>query len=312
MKIAVAGGTGFLGRPLCDRLVADRHEVLVLSRRSTAAGGHTGRAHAATDRAVATVAWVPDGTAGRWASALEGVDAVVNLAGESIGDHRWSARQKQRILDSRLSATGSLVAAIASLSQPPSVFISASAVGYYGSRGDERLTEASQPGSDFLAGVCVEWERAARRASSAGTRVVLVRSGLILERNGGALARMLMPFRLFAGGPFGSGRQYTAWIHRADWVDLVRWAIATRSVEGPLNATAPNPVTNREFSQALGRILHRPSWLPVPAVALKLALGEMGEALLLSGQRAVPEQALKLGFSFRYPDLDPALQAILA
>jgi uncharacterized protein (TIGR01777 family) len=300
MKIVLAGATGFLGTPLVDRLVHDRHEIVVLSR-----SGGTGRVGARVVR------WTPDGTAGTWGAEIDGADAVVNLAGESIAARRWTAAQKQRILDSRVLATRSLVKAIFAARAKPSAFVSGSAVGYYGALDDRVVTEDQPPGTDFLARVGAAWEAEAQAAATV-SRVVLVRTGIVLERSGGALPKMLPPFWIGAGGPVGSGRQFWPWIHRQDWIDLVRFAIESSAASGPLNATAPTPVTNRDFATALGRALHRPAWLPTPGFALKLLLGEMAEGLLLSGQRAVPDKALRLGFTFQYPTLDGALAAIFA
>ncbi len=299
MKTVVAGGTGFLGGALADALVRDGHDVVVLSR----------SAGAVQQGPTRVVAWTPDGTAGSWASEIEGADALVNLAGESIAGRRWTARQKQRILDSRALATRSLVGAIRSAKRPPSVFVSGSAVGYYGPLDDVIVKEDRQSGADFLSQVCVQWETEAERAAGQA-RVVCVRTGLVLERDGGALPKMLPPFWVGAGGPVGSGRQYWPWIHRQDWVELVRFAICSPGVSGPLNATAPEPLTNADFATALGRRLHRPAFLPTPGFALRILLGEMADALLLSGQRAVPAKAEQLGFRFAYRDLPSALKAI--
>jgi uncharacterized protein (TIGR01777 family) len=301
MKIVIAGGTGFLGQPLARALAADGREVVILTRRPSAPPA---------TREARFVTWRPEGGDGGWAAEIDGAGAVVNLAGESIAARRWSSTQKQRILDSRVQATRRLVEAVRSAARPPLAFVSGSAVGYYGPLGDEFATEATPAGTDFLARVCAEWESQAARGAGAATRVACIRTGIVIERDGGALPRMLLPFRLGAGGPLGSGRQYMPWIHRDDWVALVRWAIDTAAAGGPINATAPRPVTNREFSQALGRALHRPAFMPAPAFALRLALGEMADALLLSGQRAVPAKAEHLGFGFRYPQLDQALGAI--
>jgi len=298
VKIVIAGGTGFLGRPLTKRLVAEGHDVAILSRNPVAEG---------PSRAIA---WSPDGSAGGWAKEIDGADAVVNLAGESIAGRRWSAAHKREILDSRILATRSLAAAVACASRPPSVFVSGSAVGYYGPLDDELAVETTRAGSDFLAQVCQQWEAEAARVASARTRVVCIRTGLALERDGGALPQMLPPFKFGVGGPVGSGRQYWPWIHRTDWIDLVRWAIRTDAAAGPLNATAPEPVRNVTFARALGRALRRPSFMPAPAFALRLMLGEMADALLLSGQRAVPAKADALGFSFTYAHIDDALGAI--
>jgi uncharacterized protein len=209
-----------------------------------------------------------------------------------------------------VQAKRSLVAAIASSSTPPPVFISGSAVGYYGPCGDEVVTEDSPAGADFLAQVCRSWEAEAERAASSRVRVVRIRTGLVLDRRGGALPRMLLPFRLGAGGPLGSGRQFWPWIHIDDWVRLVRWAIVTPALSGPVNVTSPDPVPNMEFARSLGRAMHRPSVLPTPAFALRLMLGEMADGLLLSGQRAVPAKASGAGFAFRHAHLDEALASL--
>jgi len=297
MRVVIAGGTGFLGRPLASSLVEAGHEIAVLTRQSTAPVGQV-------------VPWTPDGTAGPWRTALEGAGAVVNLAGESIARRRWTEQQKSRIRESRMLATRSLVEAIARARVPPPVFVSGSAVGYYGPLGDELISEEHEAGGDFLARVCVEWEREAARAREFVGRVIFIRTGLVLEHDGGALPQMLPPFRVGAGGPIGSGRQYWPWIHRQDWIDLVRWTIATPEASGAFNASAPNPVTNAEFARALGRAMHRPALVPAPAFALRMMLGEMADALLLSGQRAVPAKAERGGFRFKFPHLDAALRAI--
>jgi uncharacterized protein (TIGR01777 family) len=282
MKIVISGGTGFLGRPLAAALAADRHDVVVLTRDQRS-----------------------------WRAHVDGAGAVVNLAGEPIAGSRWSAEHKRTILDSRVKATRTLADAIRTAASPPAVFVSGSAVGYYGPLGDEVATEDTPAGSDFLARVCVQWEAEAQRAASPATRVACIRTGLVLEKDGGALPQMLPPFRFGAGGKIGSGRQYWPWIHREDWINLVRWTIQTPAAAGPINATAPNPVTNADFAHALGRALHRPAFVPAPAFALRLMLGEMADALLLSGQRAVPAKAAHLWFHFRYEDVDAALQAIV-
>jgi uncharacterized protein (TIGR01777 family) len=303
MTIVIAGGSGFLGSALSRDLTAQGHQVVVLTRQTP---------NTLPSRPGATyVTWTPNGTRGAWAGALDGADAVVNLAGESIAAKRWSARQKEKIRDSRLLATRSLTTAIREASSPPRAFVSGSAVGYYGNRGDETLTEISTPGEDFLSWVAREWEAAADEVAHV-TRVSLIRTGIVLDRRDGALAKMLPPFQMFVGGPLGSGTQFMPWIHKQDWVRLVVFAMSHDGARGPLNATAPNPVTNAEFSKALGRALKRPSILPAPAFALRLALGEMADALLLSGQRALPVRATDLGFSFRYTNIDEALAAVVA
>jgi uncharacterized protein (TIGR01777 family) len=308
MKVVIAGGTGFLGRPLAAALVHDRHDVVVLTRGSTASP----RAHRAPAPGTREVAWEPNGERGAWAAEIDGAGAVVNLAGEPIAGKRWTAAQKQRILDSRVDATRSLAAAIHGAVAPPPVFVSGSAVGYYGPLGGEIATEDRPAGSDFLARVCERWEQEAMRVASERTRVTCLRTGIVLEKDGGALPEMLPPFRFGVGGPLGSGRQYCPWIHRDDWIALVRWAIANPAASGALNATAPHPVTNADFARAIGRALHRPALLPAPGFALRLLLGEMADALLLSGQNAVPAKAERGGFQFRYNDVNAALGAIFA
>jgi uncharacterized protein (TIGR01777 family) len=294
MQIVVAGGSGFLGRPLVARLEAEGHTVRVLSRRPAAPH---------------ETAWTPDGSVGPWAGTLDGADAVINLAGESIAGGRWTAARKARIRDSRIRATRSLVTAIQQTGGSSSVLLSGSAIGYYGAHDEEALTEESPPGDDFLASVCRDWETEALRAA-ATTRVVLLRTGLVLAKEGGALPPMALPFKLFAGGPVGSGRQFNSWIHRDDWVSLVVWALRTPAVSGPLNLTAPTPVPNRDFARTLGRVLGRPAFMPAPAFAMRLLLGEMADALLLTGQRVVPAKATSLGYAFTHPDLERALREI--
>ncbi len=299
MRIALTGATGFLGAPLVARLIEDGHDLVLFTRRT---------ANIVLPR-TQCVTWSPADldTAVR---VIDRTDAVINLAGEPMDGRRWSPDQKARIRESRLQVTHAIAHAIGAAARPPALLISASAVGYYGPHGDEVITEAAPAGSDFVASLCVQWEAEAQ-AAPAGTRVVLLRSGLVIEKDGGALARMLLPFRLGAGGPLGSGRQYWSWIHRSDWIDLVRWTLTHPALIGPVNATAPGPVTNADFSRALGRALHRPAILPAPAFALRLLFGEMADAMLLTGQRVVPEAAVRHGFAFRYPDLPSALRSIL-
>ncbi|HVH26288.1 MAG TPA: TIGR01777 family oxidoreductase [Vicinamibacterales bacterium] len=299
MKVVIAGGTGFLGRPLAASLTAEGHEVVVLTR-----GDQPRQAQHRT------ITWSPDGNPTGWVGEIDGSDVVVNLAGESIAGRRWSPEQKQRILESRIRATRSLVAAVERASRRPHTFVSGSAVGFYGPHGDDIVTEETPAGSDFLADVCMQWETEARRAVSSRTRVVCIRTGLVLARDGGALSAMLLPFKIGAGGPLGSGRQYWPWIHREDWLGLIEWIVRHDQVTGAVNATGPEPVTNAVFARELGRALHRPSLIPTPAFALRLMLGEMADGLLLTGQRAVPSKADALGFSFKYRRVETALAAI--
>ncbi len=308
MRIVIAGGSGLLGKALTAAWTADGHEVAILTR-SLPPGATSGAGTAGS--AVSRVGWEPDGTAGPWQAALAGADAVVNLAGAGLADHRWTDARKALIRDSRLQATRSLVAALATLERRPEVLISASAVGYYGPSGDEPLTETSPPGDDVLATLCQAWEAEARLAEQLSMRVSLIRTGIVIDRSGGALPPMLTPFRFFVGGRIGSGRQFMSWIHHRDWVELVRWVLATPAAGGAINATAPEPVSNRDFARSLGRALGRPALVPAPALALKILLGEMAGPLVLTGQRVLPARALALGYRFQYTDLDAALADVL-
>lgn len=294
MKVVIAGGTGFLGRKLAARLTGEGHEVLILTR-GRARPGH--------------LTWNPDGSPGDLPRHLEGVDAVVNLAGEGIADRRWTAARKQALEDSRVRSTRTLATAITACADPPRVLVSASGVGYYGSHGDEPVTEVTPPGSDFLGRLAVQWEQEARAAESAKTRVVLVRTGLVLAADGGALQKMLLPFKLCLGATIAPGTQFMPWIHVDDWTGLVAWLIATPDASGPFNASAPTPVTNRTFTRALGRALRRPAVFYAPAFVLKLALGEMA-GLLIEGQRALPARAEQMGFTFTYRTIDAALASL--
>jgi uncharacterized protein (TIGR01777 family) len=307
MKLVIAGGSGFLGNALAWTWAEEGHDVRVLTR--SLPPGQVRHESGTGKPGISSVGWAPDGTPGPAAAEVEGADAVVNLAGESIAGARWTPARKQALRDSRVRPTQSLAAAIGAAKTPPSVLLSASGVGYYGSRGADVLSESSTAGDDFLAHLCVEWETEALKASQPGVRVVLLRTGLVLEKSGGALPQMARPFRFFAGGPIGSGRQYMPWIHRHDWVEMVRWMVETPAVAGPVNLSAPHPVTNADFARALGHALHRPAFMPAPRFALKIALGEIADVILAS-QRALPEVALKHGYHFRYPEIDIAMRGI--
>jgi uncharacterized protein len=298
MRVVVTGGTGFLGRPLILRLRAAGHEVTTLTRRADGRSG--GR----------EVEWHPSGAAGSWVSELEGADAVINLAGEPLAECRWSEARKQRIRDSRLNATRSIVGAIGRARRRPAVLFSGSAVGYYGPRGAEPIAEAEPAGTDFLGRLARDWEDAALDAQRLGARVVLLRTGLVLERDGGALQPLLLPFRLGVGGPLGSGEQYWPWIHRDDWVAAIEWLLSNPSISGPVNIAAPFPETNRAFSKTLAAVLGRPCVFRVPSVALRVALGEMAD-VVLTGQRAIPAKLAAANFPFVFERLDRALAAIL-
>ncbi len=253
--------------------------------------------------------WTPNGGVGAWASALEGAGLVVNLAGEGIADTRWSPARKQALRASRVLATRSLALAIRQSKTPPHAFVSGSAIGYYGPHGDEPLTEDAPPGTDFLAELAADWEREAEAASPA-TRLTIVRTGIVLHPDGGALAQMLTPFKLGVGGPLGSGRQYMSWIHRDDWVRLVKTTGFEPDARGAFNATAPAPVTNTEFTRTLGRVLRRPAFMPVPTFTLRALFGELADTLV-TGQRVLPAHAERLGFEFRFRQLEAALTDLL-
>jgi uncharacterized protein (TIGR01777 family) len=300
MRVTVTGATGLIGSRLVAQLLERGDEVTVLSRDPEGTRSLLGD--------VATATWDPTGAAAP-TSVLAGRDGVVHLAGEPVAQ-RWSDMVKERIWTSREAGTRCLVAGLREAEPRPGVLVSASGVGYYGPRGDERLDESAQAGDDFLAQVVKVWEAEAAAAAKLGLRVVLVRTGVVLDRAGGALAKMLPPFRAGIGGPVAGGRQYMPWIHLDDLVGIYLAALDGDDWSGPVNASAPEPVTNKEFSKALGRALHRPAFAPVPAFALRILYGEMAE-IVTTGQRAVPKRALELGYAFRHPDLDEALAAAL-
>jgi uncharacterized protein len=308
MRIVIAGGTGFIGSPLAEVYAEEGHDVRVLTR--SLPDGDARHDPGTGKPGITRVGWRPSGAAGAWAPIVDDADAVINLAGESIGEGRWTPQRKAALRDSRIFATRSLVEAIRAAAIPPRVFISSSAVGYYGTSGSEPKTEESKAGDDFLSHVAQDWEAEARKAEGTGTRVVLLRTGVVLEKSGGALPRMITPFRFFAGGPIGSGRQYVSWIHRLDVLEMIRWIVETPAVIGPVNATAPHPVTSRELARALGSALRRPSLFPAPSFALKAMFGEMADALLLGGQRVIPAQAQAHAYHFRYPEIDIAMRGI--
>ena len=307
MKIVIAGGSGFLGGPLAEVYAEEGHQVIVLTR--SVPSGESRHDPGTGVPGITRLGWTADGKIGPWAAIVEAADAVINLSGEAIDKGRWTPQRKAQLRDSRILATRSLAASILAAAVPPKVFVSGSAIGYYGDTGDRPITESSPPGHDFLAQLCEDWEGEAHRAGSSGARVALLRTGVVLDRSGGALPRMMLPFKFFAGGPLGSGKQYVSWIQRLDWVEMVRWIVETPDASGPINATAPAPVTNKEFTRAIGRSMHRPGLLPVPPFALKLAVGGLAESIL-GGQRVLPARALALGYHFRYPDIDQAFRGM--
>ena len=303
MDILVTGGTGFVGRALCRALSGNGHSVTVLTRHAEATSRQSG-----TD---ITAVECNSRDGGTWEKSLEGVDAIINLAGEPIAAGRWTEERKRLIVDSRVNATSLLAQAISRGTSKPRVFISASGVGYYGTSSDRLFDERDGPGSDFFADLCRSWEAAATAVQSSNTRVVCLRIGMVLERDGGALAKMVPPFNAFVGGPISPGSQWVSWIHRADLIGLIEWALTQERIIGPVNAVAPGAVTMSEFSRELGKALHRPSWLPVPEIALRLAFGELA-SFMTTGQQVVPQVALDGGYQFRYPRLDAAFRSIFA
>ncbi len=301
MRTIITGGTGLIGRTLAADLVAHGHQVVILSRAPERATGLP-----AGVRAERWDARTADG----WVSLADGADAIANLAGESIAAGRWTDERKRRIRQSRLDAGRAIVQAVELIGQRPRVVVQASGIGYYGPRGDQEITEDTAPGNDFLAQVAIEWEASTAPVEALGVRRAIIRTGVVLSTEGGAFPRLLLPFRLFAGGPLGSGRQWLPWIHIADQVAAIRFLIEKENATGPFNLTAPNPLTNAGFGQVLGRIINRPSFVPTPGLAMRLAFGEMA-TLLLDGQRAIPKRLLELGFTFRFPHAEAALQDLL-
>lgn len=302
-RVVVTGATGLIGRALCHTLIERGYQVIVLSRSPHAA-------ERAVPGAAGYVSWSP-GPPGAWATALEGAYGVVHLAGASIAGQRWDAAYKHAILESRVSGTRGIVSAIGQVQTRPEVLVCSSGVDYYGDCGDTPVDETTLAGIGFLSQVCVAWELEASRAEPLGVRTCMLRTGIVLDREEGALAKLLLPYQLFVGGPVLPGTQWWSWIHLDDIVGLIMLALENPQASGAINATAPNPERNRDFSAILGRVLGRPSWAPVPRFALELLLGEMAAPLLIEKQRALPKKALELGYEFRYPQLEPALRAAL-
>lgn len=300
MKILAAGASGFIGHALLQQLLEEKHEILLLTRDP----------HKIQEPSIKVLAW--DGkNLGGWAQKAQGVEAVINLSGQGIADKGWTAERKKELIDSRIHSTRALIEFVRSCPQKPSVFINASAVGYYGDVPHQEITESFPRGSGFLAEVCELWEKEASKAAAFGIRTVMLRTGIVLEKDGGAVQKMLLPFKLFMGGPLGNGKQWVPWIHREDEVNAIVFILTHSDLAGPVNLTAPLPVTMKEFCSALGKTIRRPCWAPVPGFILRLLLEEMSE-LLLGGQRAVPKKLLDAGFVFRYPRCEEALKAIFA
>jgi uncharacterized protein (TIGR01777 family) len=305
MKVAITGATGFVGSRLVERLHAENHRILVLTRNITLAQKLF---PAAAFPNLEIIAYTPL-ISGVWQDSIAGCDGVVNLAGEPIAEGRWTKERKQTISDSRKLSTETVVSAIDRANPRPQVLINASAIGYYGTSETATFVETSTPGDDFLAQVCQIWEAEAQKVTEADVRLVILRLGIVLG-NGGALGKMITPFKLFAGGPIGSGQQWFSWIHLDDIVNLICRSLTNPDMEGVYNATAPCPVKMHELCQTMGQVMHRPNWLPVPDFAIEALLGD-GAKVVLEGQRVLPERTLASGFDYQYPELLPALREIL-
>lgn len=301
MKVAITGATGFVGSRLVEKLSAEGHQVLVLTRNRAAAQKVFPN--------LEIVAYTPT-QSGAWQEAIASCDGVVNLAGEPIAEKRWTPQQKQEILNSRKLGTQKIVEAIAQANPKPSVLVNASAIGYYGTSETATFDETSPPGQDFLAQVCQAWEAEAQKVTEAGVRLVILRLGIVLGQ-GGAIGKMIAPFKVFAGGPLGTGRQWFSWIYRGDLVNLIIQALTKPDMEGVFNATAPNPVRMSELAQTMGEIMQRPSWLPVPGFALETLLGE-GAMVVLEGQQVLPQRTQASGFNYQYSKVSQALKEILS
>ena len=305
MKVVITGGSGLIGSEVARDLGSSGHDVVILTRSDPAKA----KLPSNFPPNIRAVQW--DGkTATGWASLIDGDTAIVHLAGDSIASGRWSDAKKRRIRESRVDSGKAVLAAIRQAPEKPRVLLQGSAVGYYGPCGDEVVTESHPPGHDFLADVCVEWEDSTAEAESLGVRRALLRTGIVLSGKGGALPKMALPFKLMAGGPLGSGRQWVPWIHIEDEVGAIRFLLEHEDARGPFNLSAPRPLTNRDFSRALGKALHRPALAPAPGFALRLVLGEMSD-MLLQGQRAVPHRLMEMGYAFRHPDPLAALRNLL-
>lgn len=306
MKVIITGGSGFIGSRLTNSLAKDGHEVVILSRTPEQVSGLPSGARA--------IKWDAESEKG-WASEADGADAIVNLAGVNLAGkgffpQRWTEERRRRIRSSRVNAGKAVVKAVEAVKNKPGMVLQPSAIGYYGPRGDEIVTEEGTPGDDFLAQICVDWEAVSAPVEDLGVRRVVTRTGIILHPKDGALQRLLLPFKLFVGGPFGNGEQWYSWIHIEDDIRAMRFLIENQDVSGTFNLTAPNPVKNRIFAKKLGKVLNRPSFIPTPGFALKIAFGEV-TTVVLDGQRVIPKKLQEVGFEFKFPELEPAFRDLL-
>jgi uncharacterized protein (TIGR01777 family) len=301
MKVIITGATGFIGRALTEELAQGDYEIVVLSRNP--------KIKSELNK-ISYIEWDTKNP-NSWTDYVDGAYAVVNLAGENISAGRWTRKRKQMILHSRLNAGNAIVEGIKKVKNKPQVVIQASAIGYYGSRRDEALEESSSPGNGYLPEVAQKWELSTKAVESLGVRHVIIRTGIVLGKDGGALPRLIQPFRFFVGGPLGSGRQWFSWIHLEDEIRAIRFLMENENLNGAFNLTAPVPLVMKDFCKILGQVMHRPCWIKVPGFMLRLVMGEMAEALLLTGQRVLPKRLLETGYRFSYPEAEPALQQIL-
>jgi hypothetical protein len=308
MRIVIAGGTGLIGRPLVSTLLGDGHDIVVLSR-------NPDKYRAILPEKVLLVPWDAQ-TAGKWSRELDGADAIINLAGENLaGDNflpgRWTEQKKRRVRESRINAGSAIVEGMKAVENKPQLLIQSSAVGYYGPGGDDIVTEKTPPGEDFLSMLCVEWEASSAEVESLGVRRAVIRTGLVLTPDGGPLAREILLFKLYSGGYFGDGKQWWPWIHMDDVIRSIQFLLDDNQAIGPFNLAAPNPVTNRDFGQIMGKVMGKPALVPVPRFALNIVVGEVA-TIVADGQRAVPEKLIDQGFTFRFTELEPALRDLLA
>ncbi|HEX7402314.1 MAG TPA: TIGR01777 family oxidoreductase [candidate division Zixibacteria bacterium] len=302
MRVIITGATGFIGRALAEELAQSDYEIVALSRNPQIKSELN---------KISYIEWDAKNPNG-WTDYVDGAYAVVNLTGENISAGRWTRKRKEDILHSRLNAGKAIIQAVKQVNRKPKVIVQASAIGYYGSRGDEALDESSSPGTGYLPEVAQKWEISTQEVETLGVRHVIIRTGIVLGKDGGALPRLIQPFRFFVGGPLGSGKQWFSWIHLEDEIKAIRFLMENENLNGAFNLTAPSPLMMKDFCKILGRVMHRPCWLKVPGFMLRLIMGEMAEALLITGQRVQPKRLLETGYQFLYPEAELALSQIFS